>query len=480
MISQMVGALFLDPGLGKTSITLAAYKILKAQGYVRRMYVIAPLRVAYSVWPLEAGKWADFDGLKVAVLHGPNKEELLWSDADIFVINPEGLPWLFNIHKNWREVISKVTGMPVKRATLVHDMKRIKALHLEDVMLVVDESTRFKNHTSDRSKALKPVLKFFRRRYILTGTPIPNGLMDLYGQIYILDLGKSLGSYITQYRERYFDPTGFMGREWLPKPDASREIEKLLKPMSLRMAARDYLELPDEIVTDIYIDLPPKARLVYDEMEALLMAQLDAGEVVTAVSAGAATNKCRQIANGGIYREDYIRAAAKMRSERWIDLHDAKIEAVMDIVEELGGKPILIAYEFEHDLARLQKAFGKDVPYIGGGVSGPKAAAIERAWNRGELPVLLGQPSSMSHGLNLQEAGQHVLWHSLTYDLEEYDQLIKRISRQGNRHKQVFIYRLIGRNTVDEAMLQAISSKDATQSSFLSALNTYRKQKPKS
>lgn len=441
---------------------------------------MAPLRVAYSVWPREVEKWEDFKDLKVAVLHGPNKEELLHSDADIFVINPEGLNWLFGVHKVWKEVTSKVTGEIIRKGTLVHDTKRIKSLDLADAMLVVDESTKFKHGTSDRSKSLKPVLPKFRRRYILTGTPAPNGLMDLFGQIYILDLGRSLGQFITQYRNEFFDATGFGGFEWVPKPDAPKQIEKRLKPLALRMEARDFLELPDEVITDIRIDLPPDARKIYEEMEELMMSQLDKGEIVTAVSAGAASMKCRQIANGGIYREDYIRAQAKTRSERWLDVHDAKIEATLDLVEELAGKPLLIAYEFEHDLARLLGALGKDTPYIGGGVSGPRAAAIERAWNLGQLPILLGQPASMGHGLNLQAAGQHILWHSNTYDLELWDQFNKRVSRQGNKHKQVFIYRLIAPRTVDEAMTEAIFKKDGVQSSFLNALKSYRKRKTQS
>lgn len=469
MIERMAAALFLDPGLGKTSICLGAFKILKKQGMVQKAYIVAPLRVCYSVWPREIEKWADFNGLKVEVLHGPDKEEALKREADIYVINPEGLEWLFGVKK----VRSERTG----KVSVTHDTKRVKSLKLEDAMLIVDESTKFKHSGSQRFKILRPILPRFRRRYILTGTPAPNGLMDLFGQVYILDLGKSLGQFITNYRNTFFDATGFGGFEWVPKPDTPKKIETLLKPLALRMEARDYLELPEEVVNPIYVDLPADAMRVYKEMEVEMLAMLEGQEVVTAVSAGAASNKCRQIANGGIYREDYIRAQAKCRSERWLDLHTAKIDATVDLVEELNGKPVLIAYDFEHDLHRLLKAFGKDTPYIGGGVSGAKAAAIECAWNRGEIPILLGHPAAMGHGLNLQEAGQHIIWHSLTYDLELYDQFIKRVLRQGNKHSRVFIHQLVARGTVDELILLALGDKNHTQQTFLKALKGYAKLK---
>lgn len=465
VIERMAAALFLDPGLGKTSICLGAFKILKEKGFVDVAYVIAPLRVCYSVWPREIEKWADFNGMKVAVLHGPDKEEALRSDADIFVINPEGLEWLLGVHKVKNEKTGKVS--------IKHDMRRIKSLGFGQAMLIVDESTKFKNTGSQRFKMLRPILQKFRRRYILTGTPAPNGLMDLFGQMFIVDLGRSLGQFVTNYRSKFFDATGFGGFDWVPKHDTPKQIEKLLKPLALRMEARDYLELPEEVVNPVYMDLPPDVMRIYKEMEQEMLAQLESQEIVTAVSAGAASNKCRQIANGGIYREDYIRAQAKVRSERWIDLHTVKVDATVDLVEELGGKPVLVAYDFEHDLHRLLKAFGKDTPYIGGGVSGKRAAAIERAWNLGQVPVLLGQPASMGHGLNLQEAGQHIVWHSLTYDLELYDQFIKRVLRQGNKHARVFIHQLIMRGTVDEAILLALADKDHTQQTFLKALKTY-------
>jgi len=476
-VERMVAALFLDPGLGKTSIVLATFKILQKKGFIGKMFVVAPLRVCQMVWPKEAKKWKDFHGFRVELLHGPDKEEALWREADIYVINPEGLSWLLGVHKVEKVTVNKFTKEETTHVYLVEDKKRIKALHLEDAMLVVDESTKFKKSTSDRSKILKMVLKFFRRRYILTGTPVPNGLLDLFGQIYILDLGKTLGSYITSYRNTFFDPSGFGGYTWLPKEDTPKRIEKLLKPLAIRMEAADHLKLPKLILNDIYVDLPPAAWKVYKEMEKELFAQLDRGEIVTALSAGAAAGKCHQIANGGIFREEYLRAEAKIRSERWIDLHEAKLDAVEDLIEEIGGKPVLVAYDYEHDLYRLKKRFGKDTPHIGGGVSGKRAIEIEAAWNRGEIPVLLGHPASIGHGLNLQEACQHIVWHSLTYDLEFYDQFVQRVLRQGNPHTRVFNHRIVARGTLDEMILLALAEKDGTQKRFLNALKSYRKLK---
>jgi SNF2 family DNA or RNA helicase len=483
----MCAGLLLDPGLGKTSSILAAFKILQDKGYVDHLFVIAPRRVCHLVWPKEVVKWKDFENLRVEVLHGPKKEEALAREADIYIINPEGLAWLFGATFVKIPIYEKIDGVKVQkvndlgdlvfRVELKHDAKRIKSLRLETAMLVVDESTKFKKATSDRSRILRPVLPKFRRRYILTGTICPNGLLDLFGQIYIMDLGRTLGSFITQYRNKFFDSTGFGGYTWLPKPTALEQIKKLLKPEVLCLEAKDYLELPEEVLHDVYIDLPSDARKVYDEMENELIAKLENGEVVTSLTAGVASGKCRQIANGGIFREDYLRAMAKYKSEEWVHLHWEKAEAVLDIVEECSGRPVLVAYDFQHDLARLRKIFGKDVPYLGSGVSDKRADQIERAWNLGQIPVLLGHPASVGHGLNLQEACQHVVWHSLTWDLELYLQFLRRVLRQGNTHTHVFNHRIIARGTIDEVIIESNIDKDRTQGSFLRALKTYAKAK---
>lgn len=435
MVSQAAGGLFLDPGLGKTSTTLAAFKILRDKGYVRRLLVIAPLRPAHSVWPGEAAKWDEFRGLTVAVLHGPRKGDLLRSDAEVCAINPEGLTWLAQ-------------------------QPEIDSFD----MLVVDESTRFKHTNTQRFKTLKSILPKFPRRYILTGTPAPNGLLDLFGQIFILDGGAALGKYVTHYRMTYFDNPDHQGWAWVPRPGAPAEIYKRLEPLTIRMSAEDFLQLPDLVFNTVEVDLPPAARAAYDQMENLMVAQLAGGTVVAANAAGA-TNKCRQIANGGIYDG----------GEKAPAVHYAKLEAVGEIVEELGGKPVIIAYEFDHDRERLQTLY-PGAPYIGGGVPASRFRDIEEAWNRGEVPVLLAQPQSVAHGLNLQKGGSHLIFHSLTWNLEDYDQIIRRIYRQG-QESRVFVHHVVARNTVDSVILKMLAAKDRTQKALLSALKTYTEER---
>jgi SNF2 family DNA or RNA helicase len=422
--------------MGKTSVVLAAFEVLRKQRIVKKMLVIAPLRPAHSVWPGEAKLWKDFEHLKVAVLHGRDKEKLLRSDADIMAINPEGLPWLFrqkNLPK-WE-------------------------------MLVVDESTRFKHSTTQRFKTLKPMLERFERRYILTGSPAPNGLLDLFGQIYILDFGNALGRYITHYRLNYFDNprTGseFDRYVWIPRPGAAEQIYKKLQPVAQRMAAEDYLELPELIFNKVEVELPPEARKHYDSMENLLLTSVEEG-LVTAANAAAATNKCRQIANGGIYHEG---------GEEWTQIHDAKVDAVEEIIEELQGKPCLVSYEFRHDLDRLRRRLG-DVPHIGGGVSTVRFREIEQAWNRGDIPVLVAQPQSVAHGLNLQGTGAAVIRMGLTWDLEVDEQFIRRVWRQGQKER-VVVHSVVAKNTVDEVIMSMLRKKDKTQKALLGALSSH-------
>lgn len=439
VLQNSCAGLFLDPGLGKTGISLAAVKILLREKMIGCGLVIAPLRVCYSVWPKEAKKWKDFNDLKIQILHGKDKEKNLDKDADLYLINPEGLPWLLK-HPKFKK---KFSGQA----------------------LIMDESSKFKDTSTKRFKLLRPVLEKFSRRYILTGSPAPNGLLDLFGQIYILDLGHALGRYITHFRSKYFYPTGFGGYEWKLQQGADKLIQEQIRPLTLRLDADDYLELPELIVNPIYVDLPDEAWAQYKEMEDELIVAIERGDIVAA-SAAVASGKCSQIANGGIYDAD-----GKAHF-----IHDAKSEAVRDLVAELNGSPALMAYEYGHDLERLRTVFGKDVPYIGGGVTPKKSSAIEEAWNRGELPLLLGQPASIAHGLNLQNAGNHVIWHSLTWNFEHYDQFIRRVRRQGNKHNKVFVHHIIARNTVDELKLMALNRKFRTQKDLFDALNNFLKR----
>lgn len=434
LLQYACAGLLLDPGLGKTSITFAAFRILRKAGLVKKMLVVAPLRPAHSVWPREAQKWDEFRDIRVCVLHGPDKDHKLRAPYDVFVINPEGLSWLFE----------ELRGKPFPFD-----------------MLVVDESTKFKHTDTKRFKCLRPHLNSFKRRVILTGSFAPNGLLDIFGQVFIMDLGNSLGRFITHYRNTYFNTTGFGGYTYVPKQGAAEAIYAKIAPLTMRMAAKDYLQLPELLFNTILIDLPPLARKVYDQMEELMLAELD-GETIVAANAAVATAKCRQIANGGIYSGDLHESQ---------NIHSAKTDAVVDLVEELGGKPALIAYEFKHDLERLQAAF-PGAPHLGGGVTAKKQREVEDAWNAGNIQVLLAQPQSVAHGLNLQGVGAAVVFHSLTYNLEEYEQLIRRVWRQGQKER-VMVHHIVARDTVDQAILKAIARKDHTQQSLLSALREY-------
>lgn len=433
LLEHGAAALFLDPGLGKTASALAAFSYLKKRGVACKMLVVAPLRVCHAVWPAEAAKWSDFGHLSVGVLHGPKKEAAL--GADICCVNPEGLPWL------------------LERGVKDFDT------------LCIDELTRFKHSKGQRFKLLKAKLNGFSRRWGLTGTPAPNGLLDLFGQCYVLDQGNALGRYITHYRMKYFFNPDGKGWDWKLLPGAADKIHERLKPLALTMRAEDYLELPELVDSYTVLELPAKVRALYDEMEDDYIAMLADKEVVAA-NAASARIKLWQIANGGLYTDDI--PGAKREAA---DLHSVKIEWLMELVNELQGTPLLVAYAFKHDLARLQKVLGKDLPYIGGGVTAKRQAEVIGAWNAGELPVLAAHPASAGHGLNLQGGNAaHLAMFSMTWDLELYDQLLRRILRQGNASRRVFRYHAIMRDTVDEDMRRALQNKDVTQSALLAAL----------
>lgn len=438
MLEKSQCALFLDPGLGKTSTVLAAFKILRKQGFVKRMLVIAPLRVALSVWPREVNKWAEFSDLREVVMHGPNKLAMYEANADIYIINPEGLKWF------------------------IETVRSRKDEWMWD-MLVLDESTKFKHTNTERFKQLKRILPLFSRRYILTGSPAPNGLMDLFGQFYVVDLGRTLGQFITHYRNTFFYSTGFGGYTYELKEGSAKAINDRIAPRSLRMNAEDYIKLPPLIYNRVRVELPEKAKLMYDQMETLLFAQIREGEVVNAVNAAAASMKCRQIANGGLYKGT--------GGQEWEQIHDAKLEATADLVDELGGKPALIVYEFKHDLERLLRAF-PDAAVMGGGTSPKKMREIEDGWNGGRIPILLAQPQSVAHGLNLQEVGAAVIFHSLIWDLELTEQLIRRVWRQGQKSRVVVHY-VMAADTIDYVIASVVNGKDKRQRDLMTSLKNY-------
>lgn len=471
LLEHAAAALFLDPGLGKTSITLAALKLLFKKKLISKVLIVAPLRVCYLVWPKEIAKWKDFGQFRISILHGQKKDEALATEADIYVINPEGLDWLLQTTKTKR-----TTPTGKVKTDVAIDLRRWKKLGFD--VLVIDELSKFKHTQSLRFKALAMVHQTFGRRWGLTGSPAANGLMDLFGQCYMLDQGRTFGPYITHYQRTYFDK-GWDGFSWELKPEADKKIYERVKPLALRMSAADYLEMPALIENNIYVQLPQEARRVYDEMENDLLAGID-DKLVTAANAAVASGKCRQIANGGIYHGAELLDLVEGRhvKREWTNLHTAKVDALADLIEELQGAPLLVAYDFNHDLDRLRTKLGKDVPYCGSGVSMKAMGEIEKQWNAGKLSVLLAHPLTIAHGLNLQEDAQHVAWHSLTWDYELYDQFIRRILRQGNTHKHVFCHHILAEDTIDDlVMLPTIKSKRSGQNALFDALKNMRNKR---
>ena len=733
LINQACAGLFLDPGLGKTSMSFAAFKVLRAKNYVNRMLVIAPLRPCYSVWPQEAEKWKEFSDLKVAVLHGPHKlERLKDPTVDVHVINPEGLEWLFKTASRasptdewpWGMLVvdecfpagtlvrtefgeipieavkpgnlvftsqglqpvlecgTRVVGslvalklsngaslectpehpvftdlgwMPAHLTTgrVVYDQRGLSGLYdqvpsalrddeagwqaemllsvlraeddvglspygpkirnlrkdplsqqrqaeleqgsplvegpqrknlkagqgsgpliqcsrweryrddpvreprgrrlaervgvelrnhvgaealwlsnllqaglrpaneedrsgggrsepptdsqtttrsqegagtgslrvesVEDLQregtivfnlriagrphffaggVLVHNCTRFKHTRTKRFKTLKPWLKMFRRRYILTGTPAPNGLLDLFGQVFLLDGGHALGQFITHYKATYFDNPDKQGWTWVPRHGAQQEIYKKLEPLVMRMSAEDYLKMPSLLTNEIVVELPPAARRVYTQMENLMVAQIGA-KTITAANAAAVAGKCRQVAGGGVY--------SGVEGRVWEPIHEAKVDALEELVEELQGQPLLVAYEFDHERERLQTRF-PGTPYIGGGVSANDFRKIEQAWNREELPLLFAQPQSVAHGLNLQSGGHHVAFFTTTWNLEDHDQFIRRVYRQG-QDKPVTVHYINAKDTIDEMVVKLLAKKDRTQKALLNALKIYTEER---
>lgn len=453
LLEHTAAALFLDPGLGKTSSVYAAFKILKAKGLSPGMLVVAPLRPAQLTWPSERDKWEDFHGLDVVLLHGDDKEKLVNEKHDVYVINYEGLKWL-------------VDGLHLGRL--------LKKKWVDT--LVWDELTKMKNSDSKRFAMMKQWIPKFGRRWGLTGSPGSDGLLGLFGQCYMLDYGKAFGKFVTHYRAGFFRPTGDYG--WELAPGAEQLIYERLKPMALRMDADELLQMPKEVPHRIPFVLPPSVRKHYEELEEEFFTIIDA-EKVLGVNSGVVSGKLRQICSGALYMQEYCElTGAPMRSRNksreFMELHDAKMDAFEELVGELNGKQIFIGYEFQHDLARIQERFG-EVPYIGGGTSFKTAQKYEQAWNAGDLPWLFGHPQSVGHGLNLQ--GSHaynLIWFTLPWSFENYDQFNRRLRRQGNEAQFMNIYHLVARDTVEEDVLIGLARNERIQKKLFDGIRNHR------
>lgn len=434
MVSLPGFGMFAEPGLGKTSTTLGAFSVLKDNGAARGLLVVAPLRPCYKVWPTEIAKWTDFAGLTCTILHGDKKDERLTGPAkDVYIINYEGLKWL-------EAATAKMKKLPFD-------------------VLCLDESTKIKNTQTQRFKICKRLRDRFSRVWELTGTPAPNGIENLFGQVYMLDGGQRLGRFVTHFRREYFIEDRQRGGYslWYPRSDTQARVQAKIADITLALQSADYLKMPRKIENRIEVDLPASAMRIYKGIEDDFFAELRSG-VVTAANAAAKSMKLRQVTGGGVYG-----------TEGGTHVHDAKIEALADLIEEQEGQPLLVAVGFQHEVEAIRAALGYKVPYLGGGVSIAESNRIVDDWNAGKLPVVLAHPTSVAHGLNLQAGGNAVVFYTLTWNLEEFDQFIARVYRQGQT-KPVTVHYIVAGDTIDDNVLTALRSKDRTQKALMNAL----------
>jgi SNF2 family DNA or RNA helicase len=432
LVVDPVLGLFLDMGLGKTVITLTAINDLKYNRFaVNKILVIAPKKVAEATWAKEAAKWDHLKMLRVIPVLGPLNKRIkaLNTPADIYVINRENVAWLVEYYRN----------------TWPFDM------------VVVDEFSSFKNHSAKRFKSLTWVRKHITRFVGLTGTPAPNGLLDLWAQVYLLDGDQRLEKHITKFRERYFEPDQ-RDRDhvftYAPKPGADESIKNLISDICVSMKAEDYLELPDCTTVTVPVVLDKKAKAAYEKLEKEMLLQIDEN-VIDAGTAAVLTNKLLQLCNGAVYDEN----------REIIEIHDCKLEAFMELVEGLNGQPALVFYNFQHDLARIKKALSKSRLVVRE-LKGPKD---EDDWNARKIDILLAHPGSAAYGLNLQKGGNHVIWFGLNWSLELYQQANKRLHRQGQIEK-VIVHNLVVDGGVDEDVMTALEGKGKTQEKLMEAL----------
>jgi superfamily II DNA or RNA helicase len=441
LLTTMHAGLVWKPGLGKTVCVLTTLKILKDKGMFKRALIVAPKQVALNVWPDEIRKWAHIQGLTLDVLHGPKKDKLLRdSKADILVVTPEGLDWL----------------VPVNGITSERPFDKVGA----DV-LIVDESSYFRHGTSKRFKNIKSILHTFGRRIIMTGTPAPRGLEDLFTQVYIIDMGGALGKYITHYRMTYFDAItkpGTSFTEWQLRPGAAEHIYEKLKPLILHSDAFGKFHMPQLVRQNVVVTLPFAAMRQYERFEREFYIELDNGAEISSPNAAAKAGKLRQIANGFAYDSDH---AAEF-------IHTEKLERLNDLVADLQGEPALLLYEFDADRDRMVASVPGAVLLTGQNERTTRHIIAE--FNAGNIPVLIAHPASAGHGLNLQGAAMHVIWYGPTWNLEWDEQATARVWRQGNAANQVFVHTLVARDTKDEDVAEVLRSKDRTQSLLLKAL----------
>lgn len=422
-----ISALLIDMGLGKTSITLTAICNLLFDSFeVCKVLVIAPLRVAKNTWTDEIKKWEHLSTLTYSLIVGNENERLsaLNEKADIYIINRENVDWLVN------------------KSGYKFDFD----------MVVIDELSSFKNHQSKRFKSLMKVRPLVKRIVGLTGTPSSNGLMDLFAEFKILDMGKRLGYFIGQYRNIYFKPDKMNGPivySYKPLPNAENAIYEKISDITVSMKANEYLKMPELLTSNYVVELSNSEKNQYDEMKKSLVLEITDGEI-TASNAASLSNKLCQLSNGAIYDDE----------QNIVEIHDRKLEALEDIIESMNGKPLLIAYWYRHDLGRIKSRFS---------VREIKTSEDISDWNDGKIPVALIHPASAGHGLNLQNGGSTLVWFGLTWSLELYQQTNARLYRQGQKNT-VVIQHIITKGTIDEQILKALQKKNKTQADLIDAV----------
>lgn len=436
IINDKAVGLFLDMGLGKTVITLTAVNDLKYNRFeIQRCLVIAPKKVAEATWSKEAEKWDHLKHLRISKILGTESKRIraVNTPADVYVINRENVPWLVDHYRNdWK-----------------FDM------------VVVDELSSFKSNKAKRFKCLTWVRPHIKKFVGLTGTPAPNGMMDLWAQVYLLDGGERLGRTITAYRQAYFIQNTHGGNfsTFEEKQEAAEEIRQRISDICISMKAEDYIKLPDRTDVVVPVELDSKARKMYDKFEKEMFLQIDEDNL-DAGTAAVLSNKLLQMCNGAVYGENNV-----------VEIHNCKIEAFMELVEAAQGQPILVFYNFKHDLDRLKLALAKTKLTIGE-LKSPKD--IDR-WNNKELNILFAHPASAAYGLNLQAGGSHIVWFGLNWSLELYQQANARLYRQGQKDK-VIIHHLVVDNSTDELVMEALKEKSCTQEALLSALKAKIKE----
>lgn len=427
IVKNAISALFLEMGLGKSVTTLTAIdKLMYDYFEISRVLIIAPLRVAVSTWPSEIEKWNHLNRLSYSVVVGNEKErrQALRKKADIYIINRENIDWLVNK----------------------------SGFYLEFDMLVIDELSSFKSYSAKRFKSLLKIRSNFKRVVGLTGTPSSNGLMDLWAEFRILDLGQRLGRYITHYRNTYFVPdkrNGMVIYSYKPKDDAEERIYQAIGDITISMKSCDHLQMPELIMNEVAVELDQTDAQRYQKFKKEMVLTLDEKEI-DAINAASLSNKLLQMANGSVYDEDKASHT----------IHDKKLDALDELIEEANGKPVLVAYWFQSDLERIKKRMK---------VREIKSSQDIEDWNKEKIPVALIHPASAGHGLNLQTGGAVLIWFSLTWSLELYQQTNARLYRQGQK-QTVVIHHLMTKGTIDEDVMKAIKRKERTQEALMSAV----------